>query len=300
MEDLGGLGLSGICGELHRVVFRSIIGYSVDAAFPSALLLAHVATLRGLCSLVEADHIGAWWVTLFLLEGDWMIVLPLLSRVWTAIYVFRVAALYCTQGDFRASFQRHLPHLPFTRFIPTYLLALALTSATFFLSLAALLLLHDYKVGLPLQLLAAAAFLAGTAYVAVVCHLACVVPMLEDSVQFAALRKSRALLAGKFWPSTRTPAGYEAAAATCHQSIFRAVLLHLPCQVSLPSTPPRRQTTSSSCASPSSHIELRICTAPRRRDPAPSMCRMKHRSTKDVVRWSHEAECTSKNAAPKR
>ena len=36
---------------------------------------------------------------------------------------------------------------------------------------------------------------------------------------------------------TRTHAGYEAAAATCHESIFRVVLLHLPCQVSLPSTP---------------------------------------------------------------
>uniref|UniRef100_M8C7A1 Transmembrane protein n=1 Tax=Aegilops tauschii TaxID=37682 RepID=M8C7A1_AEGTA len=200
-EDLGGLGLSGICGELHRVVFRSIIGYSVDAAFPSALLLAHVATLRGLCSLIDADHIGAWWVALFLLEGVWMIVLPSLSLVWTAIYVFRVASLYCTQGDFRASLQRHLPHLPFTRFIPTYLLALALTSATLFLSLAALLLLHHYEVGLPLQLLAAAAFLAGTAYVAVVCYLACVVPMLEDAVKFAALRKSHALLGGKFWPA---------------------------------------------------------------------------------------------------
>ena len=71
--------------------------------------------------------------------------------------------------------------------------------------------------------------------------------------------------------STRTPAGYEAPAATCHESIFRAVLLHLPCQISLPSTPPRCQTASSSCASPSSHIELRICTAPRRQDPSPSM-----------------------------
>ncbi|XBJ07760.1 hypothetical protein VPH35_013222 [Triticum aestivum] len=200
-EDLGGLGLSGICGELHRVVFRSIIGYSVNAAFPSALLLAHVTTLRGLCSPIDADHIGAWWVALFLLEGVWMIVLPSLSLVWTAIYVFRVSSLYCTQGDFRASLQRHLPHLPFTRFIPTYLLALALTSATLFLSLAALLLLHHYEVGLPLQLLAAAAFLAGTAYVAVVCYLACIVPMLEDAVKFAALRKSRALLAGKFWPA---------------------------------------------------------------------------------------------------
>ncbi|VAH09620.1 unnamed protein product [Triticum turgidum subsp. durum] len=52
---------------------------------------------------------------------------------------------------------------------------------------------------LPLQLLGWAACLAGAAYVAVVCQLACVVSLLEDAVLFRALRKSRALLAGKFW-----------------------------------------------------------------------------------------------------
>ncbi len=95
------------------------------------------------------------------------------------------------------------------------------------------------------------------------------------------------------------PAGYEATTSTCHQSIFRAVLLHVPCQVSLPSTPPRRPTASSSCASPSSHNKLRICTTPRRQDPSPSVCRMKHRSTKESVLWSLDHVCTSKNDAPK-
>ncbi|KAF6993652.1 hypothetical protein CFC21_010515, partial [Triticum aestivum] len=46
-----------------------------------------------------------------------------------------------------------------------------------------------------------AACLAGAAYVAPVFHLACVVPMLEDAVVFAAMRKSHALLGGKFWPA---------------------------------------------------------------------------------------------------
>ncbi|KAM3407018.1 hypothetical protein ACQJBY_000830 [Aegilops geniculata] len=94
------------------------------------------------------------------------------------------------------------PPCPLARLVSTFILALALAFVIFFVSLAALLLLHYYVVGLPLQLLAAAVFLAGTAYVAVVCHLACVVPMLEDAVKFAALRKSRALLAGKFWAAT--------------------------------------------------------------------------------------------------
>ena len=75
--------------------------------------------------------------------------------------------------------------------------------------------------------------------------------------------------------------------------------MHVPCQVSLPSTPPRRPTASSSCASPSSHSKLRICTAPRRQDPSPSVCRMKHRSTKESVLWSLDHVCTSKNDAPK-
>uniref|UniRef100_A0A8I6XEG3 Uncharacterized protein n=1 Tax=Hordeum vulgare subsp. vulgare TaxID=112509 RepID=A0A8I6XEG3_HORVV len=51
----------------------------------------------------------------------------------------------------------------------------------------------------PLQLLGWAACLASAGYVAVVCQLACVVSLLEDAMLFAALRKSRALVAGKFW-----------------------------------------------------------------------------------------------------
>uniref|UniRef100_A0A8R7NXQ0 Uncharacterized protein n=1 Tax=Triticum urartu TaxID=4572 RepID=A0A8R7NXQ0_TRIUA len=50
-----------------------------------------------------------------------------------------------------------------------------------------------------MHLLAWAACLAGAAYFAVVCQLACVVSLLEDAMLFRALRKSRALLAGKFW-----------------------------------------------------------------------------------------------------
>ncbi|EMS64913.1 hypothetical protein TRIUR3_08373 [Triticum urartu] len=46
-----------------------------------------------------------------------------------------------------------------------------------------------------------AACLAGAGYVTVVCQLACVVSLLEDPRLIAAVRRSRALLAGKFWPA---------------------------------------------------------------------------------------------------
>jgi hypothetical protein len=45
-----------------------------------------------------------------------------------------------------------------------------------------------------------ASALAGTAYIALVCHLACVVSILEDASGLAAMRRSLALLAGgNFW-----------------------------------------------------------------------------------------------------
>ena len=46
--------------------------------------------------------------------------------------------------------------------------------------------------------LGGAAYLAGAAYIGVGWRVACVVSVLEDARGFAALRRSRALLAGKF------------------------------------------------------------------------------------------------------
>ena len=77
------------------------------------------------------------------------------------------------------------------------------------------------------------------------------------------------------------------------------ILTHQPCQASLPSTPPRRQATSSSYTSPSPPIGRRVFMTPRRRDPSPSMSKVKHRSTKEAIRWSLEPVYTSKNDAPK-
>ncbi|KAM3400647.1 hypothetical protein ACQJBY_005474 [Aegilops geniculata] len=198
-QDLGGLGLAGICREIYRVAFPNMRG----APILSALLLAHVAALRGLPSLLEADdgfHLLGFLAGL-LFELVSVIVIAFFSLVCTAVCVFHIASLYCTQGDLRASYslQRHLPRVPLTRLIPTFF-ALGLAYIISVFSLAALFLLH-YEVALPLQLLGVAACLAGVAYVAPLLHLACVASVLEDAVEFAALRKSRALLAGKFWPA---------------------------------------------------------------------------------------------------
>ncbi|XBJ22746.1 hypothetical protein VPH35_001079 [Triticum aestivum] len=192
-QDLGDLGLAGICCETCRVIHRSILPYGpavLEAVLLSALLLEHVAAFRGLSSLLEADD-GSDLIrfiavrgAFLLFEGLSMILVVFFSLLCTGVYVFLIASLYSSSGTSPVS--------------PS--LALALAFVIFFVFLAALLLLH-YEAGLPLQLLGVAACLAGAAYVAPVFHFACVASVLEDAVEFAALRKSRALLAGKFWPA---------------------------------------------------------------------------------------------------
>ncbi|KAI5022446.1 hypothetical protein ZWY2020_059176 [Hordeum vulgare] len=196
-----------------RVVFHSITGpfatAYVLAALLSVLLLAHVAAaFRGLTSLLEAGdgsdllRLVASGLAFLLLEGLSIILVVFFSLLCTTVYVFLITSLYCTQGDIRASrrLQRRLPRVPLTRLVSTFILALALAFLIFNVSGVALLLLH-YEVGLPLQLLGAAACLAGAAYASPLLHVACVASVLEDAAGFAAVRKSRALLAGKFWPA---------------------------------------------------------------------------------------------------
>uniref|UniRef100_M8B705 Uncharacterized protein n=1 Tax=Aegilops tauschii TaxID=37682 RepID=M8B705_AEGTA len=201
-QDLGGLGLAGICREIYRVVFPSILPYAaagVEAALLSALLLAHIAAFHGIDSLLTNDgfHFVVFLAGL-LFEVVSIIGIAFSSLACTAIYVFHIASLYCTQGDLRASqsLLRHLPRVPLPRLASTFFLALVLAFVILYVSLAALLLLHyEVGVGLPLQLLGVAACLAGVAYVAPLLHLACVASVLEDAVEFAALRKPRRQLA---------------------------------------------------------------------------------------------------------
>ncbi|XP_044406730.1 uncharacterized protein [Triticum aestivum] len=184
-QDLGDLGLAGICCETCRVIHRSILPYGpavLEAVLLSALLLEHVAAFRGLSSLLEADD-GSDLIRFIAVRGAFLL-FEGLSMILVTVPRATSPLPGASSGTSPVS--------------PS--LALALAFVIFFVFLAALLLLH-YEAGLPLQLLGVAACLAGAAYVAPVFHFACVASVLEDAVEFAALRKSRALLAGKFWPA---------------------------------------------------------------------------------------------------
>ncbi|VAH14073.1 uncharacterized protein LOC119302831 [Triticum dicoccoides] len=218
-QALGGLGLAGVCRETCHVIHRAMLPNFVNLGPPllSALLLASSAAVRALCSRVLADlhdHDGPSLLCLvtdrlafFLFVAVSIGLVLLLLLLCAAAYLFCVVSLYSTGGDLRAADRvlRGFPTVPLTRFVCTFLLA----AVPFFVICTSLFVAALFqpqeplgaadKIMLPLQLLGWAAFLASAAYVAVVCQLACVVSLLEDAVLFGALRKSRALVVGKFW-----------------------------------------------------------------------------------------------------
>ncbi|KAF6993649.1 hypothetical protein CFC21_010512 [Triticum aestivum] len=217
-QALGGLGLAGVCRETCRVIRRAMPPDFVNLVPPllSALLLATSAAIHILRSRVLSDlhHDGPSLLRLvtdrlafFLFVAVSTGLVLLLMLLCTAAYVFCVASLYCTGGDLRAADRvvRGFPTVPLARLLCTFLLAagpfLVICTSLFVSALfhPQELLGAPDKIMLPMQLLGWAACLAGAAYVAVVCQLACVVSLLEDTMLLGALRKSRALLAGKFW-----------------------------------------------------------------------------------------------------
>jgi hypothetical protein len=186
-----------------------LVGASILSA---VLLLAHIAVNRALVFLLHADNgsglvpLIAGWFAHTISEVLSIFLLVMFSVTCTAMYVFCVATLYCTDGDSGASRRiiRELPRAPTNRLILMFNSVVPLV--IFYVALSALAWLElpqldasDKVVVLALQLLGGAAFLTGAAYVAVVSHIACVVAVLEDAVLFGAVRKSRSLLAGKFW-----------------------------------------------------------------------------------------------------
>uniref|UniRef100_A0ACD5W3S4 Uncharacterized protein n=1 Tax=Avena sativa TaxID=4498 RepID=A0ACD5W3S4_AVESA len=208
-QDLGGLGFAGIYRETYRVLLRAILPHTkggLGAAILTALLVANPAAIRAFLTRGPiGDDNGSdlfRLVVFFILEVVYLCVVFLLSLVCTAAYVFRVASLYCTDGDSGATDRilRNLPREPYWRFYLTFTQVVPLAT---YIGLACLVLLQldacDEVIVLPLRVLGGAACLAVAAYVSVVSRLACVVSILEDAVLFGAVRKSRALLAGKFW-----------------------------------------------------------------------------------------------------
>ncbi|CAM0958112.1 unnamed protein product [Alopecurus aequalis] len=216
--DLGALGFAGIFRETFRVLRCSILPNSKGgpgAAILSALLLLRIAgehaLLYRLVDTGDGSHLVrflAGLVGFYAFDALFIFALQL-SLVCTAAYVFRVATLYCTDGDSGASDRilRDLPRAPVARLgqLFQYVLPLALTYV-FFSGILWFVLLHvegsNEAVVLALHLLGGAAFFAMAAYVALVSHIACVVAAFEELevvVGLGTLRKSRALLAGKFW-----------------------------------------------------------------------------------------------------
>ncbi|XP_037489359.1 uncharacterized protein LOC119368088 [Triticum dicoccoides] len=219
-QALGSLGLAGVCRETCRVIRRAMLPNLVNLGPPllSALFLASSAAIRAVCSRVLSDlhdHDGPSLLRLvtdrlafFLLVAVSIgVVLLLVLLCTTAAYVFCVASLYCTGGDLRVADRvlRGFPTVPLTRLVCTFIFAagpfLVICTSLFVAGLfhPQELLGAPNKIMPTMHLLAWAACLAGAAYFAVVCQLACVVSLLEDAMLFRALRKNRALLAGKFW-----------------------------------------------------------------------------------------------------
>nr|BAJ98534.1 predicted protein [Hordeum vulgare subsp. vulgare]BAK03764.1 predicted protein [Hordeum vulgare subsp. vulgare] len=210
-KALGGLGLAGVCRETCRVIHRVMLPNFVHLGPPllsAALLLANSAAVRALsdldhCPSLLADRLAfSLFATVSVGAG------LLLLLLCAAAYAFCVASLYSTGGDLLAADRvlRGFPTAPLARLACTFLILAAAPFLLVHASLSFAALFHPQelvsapgKTVLPVRLLAWAACLAGAGYVAVVCQLACVVSLLEDAVLLGALRKSRALLAGKFW-----------------------------------------------------------------------------------------------------
>jgi hypothetical protein len=197
-RDLAGLGFAGIGREISRVVLRVILRNfaNVGPALLSALLLAGAAVFCFIFSRV-ASYLDDG-TSLPRLVADSAALGLLISAILglfllcTAAYALAVASLYRTGGDLLAAdriLKEDIPVAPLARLLATFLLV----AAPFF-AVSAALSLED-KVVLPLRLLG----WATAAYVATVCQLACVVSVLEDTKVFAAVRRTRELLAGKFW-----------------------------------------------------------------------------------------------------
>ncbi|XP_051229019.1 uncharacterized protein [Lolium perenne] len=186
-RDLAGFGLAGIGRETSRVVRVILPNFAnVGPALLSALLFARAA--------VSDPDYGTSLVSDSAVLGLLTFAILGLFLLCTAAYALAVASLYRTGGDLLAAdriLKEHLPVAPLARLLATFLLV----AAPFFAVSTALSLEDKVLLPLPLPLLG----WATAAYVATVCQLACVVSVLEDTKLFGAVRRSRELLAGKFW-----------------------------------------------------------------------------------------------------
>jgi hypothetical protein len=192
-RDLGDLGLAGIFRETILVVRRVFLPNYGGTLLRPLLTDCFIAN-----AVFCSPHCLDLGVFFFYVQILALLLQPQVLILLTPDYVFCVASLYCTGGGLRAAhsvLNERIPAVPLRRLFCTfYLVALPILVIFTSLSVAALLGLDD-KILLAMRLLG----LASAAYAAVVGHLACVVSVLEDAVLFGAVRRSRELLAGKFW-----------------------------------------------------------------------------------------------------
>jgi hypothetical protein len=216
-EDLGALGFAGICRETYRVLLRVILPNTKGgpgAAIPIAVLLAHATAMHAFAYWLYTDDrsiivrflaniLGTFFQAIFLT------VFLLLAFMCTAAYVFRVASLYCIDGDGDSNsvaskrILRDLLRAPVALLLPKLLhlfpfFILYNLFAT--LSGSSYARLHLVAMGkgavylLPLEVIATSALANIVSYG----HIACVVTVHDEgAILFDAMRKSGKLLAGK-------------------------------------------------------------------------------------------------------
>ncbi|CAM0958246.1 unnamed protein product [Alopecurus aequalis] len=233
--DLGALGFAGICRETFRELLRAILRNkgARSAAILSAFFLLQVATnlaLHSLLASVDSSDLVHGAVAFPLLDsidssdlvhGAVAFPLLLISKIVCIILVLLPLSLvcpaafalpYCTDGDSGACYRilQDLPPVLLDRLVRMYFLHVILLCISYtLLSIAACLVFlllepSNEVVILPLRVIGGAACLAGAAaaaYGSVVLHIASLVTVVEKDFPLGAMamRKTRALLAGKFW-----------------------------------------------------------------------------------------------------
>ncbi|KAF0907555.1 hypothetical protein E2562_018367 [Oryza meyeriana var. granulata] len=189
-DDLRSVGLVGVYRHCFRVA-RARGRIALVHGLPLAVLfLAHVAITYAIFSRMRSDEAtfehapaGSGSETLlYFVRGiaDW----------YDDLYLRRVIRA------FPVVWMRRLMKTFVAAFVVLLLYNGVFTTA---ILLAILRLYRHATLLTSLALLGGAAYLAGLVYIGVVWHLASVVSVLEDAYGVAAMRRSRALLAGKLW-----------------------------------------------------------------------------------------------------
>ncbi|CAM0883586.1 unnamed protein product [Alopecurus aequalis] len=223
-QRLGELGLAGVCLETLRVLLAILPDFESERYGHAFMLVAHVALCSHLFSRLVSGGVYSLLRLVFSPAFFLFLVHAVCVQIYNTMFVLSVGTLYRTKGMVRAGL------VDITRDMraqhhSTFFMAVAIFGgllAVFGDAWRALRLIRaPGEIIVALQLLGSVAGLAGAAYIALVCQLACVVSVLEDTSGLGAMRRSRALLRGsKFWKA--------AAVLALLDGCFVAALMTLP------------------------------------------------------------------------